>query len=183
MPCEITRSLHCCVTYLTLTTTFMENTRFALPAAPPSPGSTFLGYKSNPPSLNPPRIKLGSRPALTPPTPRKKARVAKHIPGHRGPNAGASRKRAGTTVTTQTVNDTEIINGNEWSSGMDDWASIQHTPATPTSRLSVPNKTQNYELYVDAVLAGDAEFTQISPEFFVVQGWDARNILSTVRFA
>lgn len=56
------------------------------------------------------------------------------------------------------------------------------TLLSPTApRKPMLSQTQNYELYTDAVLVGAAEFIQISPEFFVVQGWDARINSSTVR--
>lgn len=154
----------------------MEDAGITIPVPPPSPSGIFIGYKSLLPSSKRPCIKLARGPAETPLTPRKKVRTTKGIPARRTVNA--SRKAViadGPSLHLQTVEN--------WTSGLEDSDMDAITYASPTgtpTRVPRSTQTQNYELYVDAVLAGAAEFIQISPEFFVVQGWDGKSGSTTV---
>lgn len=91
---------------------------------------------------------------------------------------GVSKKKPNKTVTAH-LND-DVPTTNEWGPSSEDDRDLIRPETPPLPKQSIPDRDQHYDSYVDAVLAGDAEFKQISPEFYVVQGWDARNITSTV---
>jgi hypothetical protein len=85
---------------------------------------------------------------------------------------------------------TRTCNKPESQQGTSDWTSedlfgqnyiSSRSPSPPPIQTTVPTEYDEYERYVNLVLADCLPFYQISQTVYVVQGWDRKNNEPTVR--
>lgn len=162
------------------------NQTYTRPAIDPGEAGTFLGYKplgDEQPICDLQVTLPGGAYDLTPTKHKRKKHVDGNIPPQHVNVQRPKRRRPDPTVSAWAAN--RFPAPPEEAFPIDPSVPDEHV-APPNSYHLVPPAIPKpdharYDTYVDAVLAKSAGFCQLSPEIFVVQGWNTKSATTTVR--